>query len=69
MKYIETDIMVLRDWITEDLPLFAKMNKDRRVIRNFQAILTDKVYNRRRYKIEILRILKDGVEESKVKEI
>ncbi len=42
MKYIETDRLVLRDWKTEDLPLFVKMNKDRRVMRYFPAFLTDK---------------------------
>ncbi len=42
MKYIETDRLVLRDWKPEDLPLFIKMNKDRRVMRYFPAILTEK---------------------------
>ena len=38
---IETDRMILRPWKAEDLPLFAKMNKDSRVMRYFPSILTD----------------------------
>ncbi len=41
MKYIETDRLVLRDWIPEDLPLFITMNKDDRVMRFFPSVLTE----------------------------
>ncbi len=33
---------MLRDWKSEDLPLFAKMNKVMRVMRYFPSALTDK---------------------------
>ncbi len=42
MSYIETERLILRSWKSEDLPLFVKMNKDRRVMRYFPAILTEK---------------------------
>lgn len=42
MTYVETDRLILRDWKSEDLPLFAKMNKDDRVMRFFPSVLTDK---------------------------
>ncbi len=49
-KYIETDRLILRSWKAEDQPLFAKMNKDARVMRYIHAILTDEqtesFYNR-----------------------
>ena len=38
---IETDRLLLRSWIPEDLPLFTEMNKDARVMRYFPATLTD----------------------------
>ena len=40
MNLIETDRLILRSWKLEDLPLFAKMNKDARVMRYFPSILT-----------------------------
>ncbi len=40
-KYIETDRLILRSWKSEDLPLFAAMNKDAGVMRYFPATLTD----------------------------
>lgn len=40
-NYIETDPLILRSWKSEDLPLFAAMNKDARVMRYFPATLTD----------------------------
>lgn len=47
---IETDRLILRSWKPEDLPLFAAMNKDERVMRYFPATLTDEqtesFYNR-----------------------
>ena len=50
MSYIETDRLILRSWKEEDLPLFAKMNKDARVMRYFPSILTaeqtESFYNR-----------------------
>ncbi len=48
--YLETDRLILRSWKPEDLPLFARMNKDTRVMRYFPATLTDEqtesFYNR-----------------------
>ncbi len=41
MNYIETDRLILRSWRQGDLPLFAKMNKDSRVMRCFPATLSD----------------------------
>ena len=41
MNLIETDRLILRPWKAEDLPLFAKMNRDSRVMRYFPSILTD----------------------------
>ncbi|MBD5333906.1 MAG: GNAT family N-acetyltransferase [Bacteroides sp.] len=50
MKYIETDRLILRSWRPEDLPLFAAINKDERVMRYFPATLTEEqtesFYNR-----------------------
>ncbi|MDE6511441.1 MAG: GNAT family N-acetyltransferase [Muribaculaceae bacterium] len=47
---IETDRLILRTWEPEDLPLFAAMNRDERVMRYFPAELTDEqtesFYNR-----------------------
>ena len=43
MNFAETDRMILRSWKLEDLPLFAKMNKDSRVMRYFPSILTDEL--------------------------
>lgn len=38
---IETDRLILRSWHPDDLPLFADMNKDERVMRYFPALLSD----------------------------
>ena len=50
MIYAETERLILRSWEPEDLPLFANMNKDSRVMRYFPAILseteTEAFYNR-----------------------
>ena len=50
MTFSETDRLILRSWKPEDLPLFAKMNKDERVMRYFPSTLTDEqtesFYNR-----------------------
>ena len=56
MNYIETDRLILRVWKPEDLPLFAEMNKDTRVMRYFPATLTDEqtesFYNRIQAELE-----------------
>lgn len=41
MIVIETDRLILRSWKQGDLPLFAEMNKDSRVMRYFPATLSD----------------------------
>lgn len=41
MDIIETDRLILRLWKQEDVPLFAEMNKDERVMRYFPSTLTD----------------------------
>lgn len=41
MKYIETERLILRSWRTDDLPLFAAINSDERVMRYFPAPLTE----------------------------
>lgn len=41
MIYLETERLILRSWQPEDLPLFIAMNKDRRVMRYFPAILSE----------------------------
>ncbi len=41
MKYVETERLVLRDWKSEDLPLFSAMNKDERVMCFFPSVLTE----------------------------
>ncbi len=50
MNHIETDRLILRSWKPEDLPSFADMNKDERVMRYFPATLTyqqtESFYNR-----------------------
>ncbi|MDE6553592.1 MAG: GNAT family N-acetyltransferase [Muribaculaceae bacterium] len=50
MNLIETDRMILRAWKAEDMSLFAKMNRDVRVMRYFPSILTaeqtESFYNR-----------------------
>ncbi len=50
MKYIETKRLILRSWKSEDVALFAAMNKDARVMRYFPATLTEEqtesFYNR-----------------------
>ena len=47
---VETDRLILRSWMPEDLPLFAVMNRDERVMRYFPATLTyeqtEAFYNR-----------------------
>lgn len=40
MIYAETERLFLRSWKPEDLPLFADMNKDCRVMRYFPATLS-----------------------------
>ena len=50
MTFVETARLILRTWEPEDLPLFAAMNRDERVMRYFPATLTDEqtesFYNR-----------------------
>ena len=50
MIFAKTDRLILRSWKPEDLPLFATLNKDERVMRYFPSILTDEqtesFYNR-----------------------
>ena len=50
MNFAETDRIILRPWKAEDMPLFAKMNRDTRVMRYFPSILTaeqtESFYNR-----------------------
>lgn len=41
MIYAETERLVLRSWVPEDLPLFIAMNKDKRVMRFFPDILSE----------------------------
>lgn len=41
MIYIETERLILRSWRPEDLPPFIAMNKDKRVMRYFPALLSD----------------------------
>lgn len=41
MIVIETDRLILRSWKQGNLPLFAEMNKDSRVMRYFLATLSD----------------------------
>lgn len=41
MIYFETERLILRSWEFDDLPLFAAMNKDVRVMRYFPAMLSD----------------------------
>ena len=41
MIFIETGRLILRSWKQGDLPLFARMNKDSRVMRYFPATLSD----------------------------
>lgn len=41
MNYIETGRLILRSWKPGDLPLFANMNKDSRVMCYFPATLSD----------------------------
>ena len=40
MKFGETERLILRSWKSEDLPLFAEMNRDAGVMRYFPATLT-----------------------------
>lgn len=40
MTYAETERLILRSWKPEDLPLFAAINKDERVMKFFPAPLT-----------------------------
>lgn len=50
MIYAETDRLTLRSWEPGDLPLFAAMNKDARVMKYFPSLLaeaeTEAFYNR-----------------------
>ena len=50
MTHIETDRLILRAWKSEDMPSFAKMNRDARVMRYFPSTLSDEqtesFYNR-----------------------
>lgn len=41
MTYIETERLILRSWKPEDLPAFIAMNMDKRVMRYFQATLSE----------------------------
>ncbi len=41
MTYAETERLILRGWRREDLPVFAAMNMDARVMRYFPAPLTE----------------------------
>lgn len=41
MIYIGTDRLILRSWHPDDLPIFAALNKDERVMRYFPALLSD----------------------------
>lgn len=41
MVYIETEMLILRSWKPEDLPLFIAMNKDEYVMRYIPALLND----------------------------
>lgn len=41
MIYAETERLVLRSWKPEDLPVFAAMNMDNRVMRFFPALLSE----------------------------
>ena len=40
MTYFETERLILRGWREDDLPIFAAMNCDERVMRYFPATLT-----------------------------
>lgn len=50
MIYIETERLILRSWMLQDLSLFVEMNKDKCVMRYFPATLneaeTEAFYNR-----------------------
>lgn len=56
MIYAETERLILRSWKPEDLPGFAAMNKDERVMKYFPTTLTDAeteaFYNRIRQEME-----------------
>lgn len=41
MIYAETERLILRSWLPEDLPLFKAMNRDSHVMRYFPATLND----------------------------
>ena len=41
MIYIETERLILRSWMPQDLSLFVAMNKDKRVMRYFPATLNE----------------------------
>lgn len=55
-NYIETERLILRSWKSEDLPLFAAMNRDAHVMRYFPVTLTDaqteSFYNRIKSEVE-----------------
>ena len=56
MTFSETGRLILRSWKSGDLPLFAKMNKEERVMRYFPSTLTDEqtesFYNRTQSEFE-----------------
>lgn len=41
MIYAETDRLILRSWKPEDLPMFAAINRDKRVMKYFPMPLTE----------------------------
>lgn len=41
MIYIDTERLLLRSWTPDDLPLFAAINRDMRVMRYFPATLSN----------------------------
>ena len=52
MDFVETDRLILRLWKREDLPLFAEMNRDERVMRYFPATLTEEQTESFYYRIQ-----------------
>ena len=52
MKYGETKRLILRSWKPDDLPLFAEMNRDTRVMRYFPSALTDEQTESFYYRIQ-----------------
>jgi RimJ/RimL family protein N-acetyltransferase len=41
MKKLETDRLILRQWRDSDIPIFAKMNRDPKVMEFFPALLSE----------------------------